>query len=170
MNINGPFSSPLSEQIAKEYNKLAKAVSQLGERTKKIIDGTGGKVSAADLIAYQIGWGKLLIGWYETGEKGEMPQMPGEGFTKWDYTGLAKHFYQKYGYDSGKKQDLAFYHVVETLIAIVEKEHAEGRLDALGVWDWCTLPSGKKWPLSKWVKVNTASPYSRARKLINDLH
>ncbi len=166
MLITETFSAPLSRLIVKEYNGLALAISKIKSRTKKDIEGTGGKVSAADLIAYQIGWGRLLIAWHETGERGETPQMPGEGFTKWDYTGLAKHFYQKYQYDSGKKQEAEFYQTVSTLLNIVEKEHRTGRLDQTGVWAWCTLPSGKEWPLSKWIKVNTSSPYNRAARLI----
>lgn len=168
MLIEKECSSPLSQLIVKEYNKLATALSKvsLERRGEKILDG---KASASDLIAYQIGWGKLLIGWYEAGEKKKKPQMPGEGFTKWDYTGLAKHFYQKYAFDSGKKQEMEFYKVVNTILEFVEKEYAKGQLDQAGIWEWCTLPSGKEWPLSKWVKVNTSSPYAAATKLIKKI-
>ena len=56
--------------------------------------------SVADLIAYQMGWGKWVIQWYEAGANGEKPQKPGEGFSVWDYTEIAKHFYEKYQYDN----------------------------------------------------------------------
>lgn len=112
------FASPLSQLIWKEYTRLVDAVSKVSPdvRAKKILDGTGGKVSVSDVIAYQIGWGKFLINWYETGERGEIPIMPGDGFTKWDYTAIAKHFYQKYPYDQGKKQDKEFDKVVNIII------------------------------------------------------
>lgn len=40
------------------------------------------------------------------------------------------------------------------------------QLDQRGIWAWCTLASGKQWPLSKWIRVKTASPYKRAVQLI----
>lgn len=130
------------------------------------MDGTGGKVSVADLIAYQIGWGKLLISWCQAGVQGKNPEMPGNGFSTWDYAGLANHFYATYQFDSFAQQALEFYNVVTQIVALVEQEYISGNLDKLGVWSWCTLPSGKQWPLSKWVQVNTVAPYKRAALLI----
>lgn len=168
MFIKEKYHAPLSDLIKKEYNNLVFVLEDvaLSDRTIKTIDGTGGKVSVTDLIAYQIGWGNLLIGWYETGLKGRMPQMPGEGFTKWDYVGLARHFYQKYQYDSGKNQEQELYNTVIKIIAIVEHAHQTKNLDTFGTFAWCTLSSGKQWPLSKFVAVNTVAPYKRATALI----
>jgi len=160
------MESPLSREILKEYIRLKDLVSRLPSKTLKEIDGTGGKVSVADLIAYQIGWGKALIRWYEAGLKGEIPQMPGDGFTAWNYAAIARFFYETYAYDGAAAQDNHFKRVVEQILDIVEKENATGQLDRTGIWPWCTLPSGKQWPLSKWIKVNTASPYKRASVLI----
>jgi len=162
------ISTPLSLEIQRESDRLMELVTPLSSsiRNAKEIDGTVGKVSVADLIAYQIGWGSCLIRWYEAGIKYEMPEMPGEGFSKWDYVAIARHFYKKYQYDQGEQQNRAFHQVVSQILAIVEKEHQTGNLERLGVWPWCTLASGKEWPLSKWVRVNTCAPYKRARSLI----
>lgn len=166
--INGNFNAPLSKNIQKEYNKLSNVISTvpIALRTMKKIDGTGGKVTVADLIAYQIGWGKLVISWYEAGIQGKKAAMPGEGFTKWDYNGLAQHFYKKYHYDTRQEQEQIFFTTVQQLLLIVESEYKTGNLDALGVWQWCTLPSGKQWSLHKWITINTAAPYKRASTLI----
>lgn len=156
----------LSQEIEKAHALLMHLVSPLPRslRTVKEIEGTGGKVSVADLIAYQIGWGKCLISWYKAGIKNQMPQMPGDGFTTWDYTAIARHFYAKYGYDHYHKQEEVFHEVVKEIIGIVEKE--QDRLNKTGIWPWCTLASGKEWPLGKWIKINTSSPYKRAASLI----
>lgn len=150
----------LSQEIVREYDRLVKIVSSIpkASRLLKIIAWTGGNVSVRDVIAYQIGWGKCLISWYESGLRNDMPQMPGEGFTKWNYTEIALHFYQKYQDD----QEKVFKQVVSHILDIVEKEHQSGNLYKLGVWPWCTLQSGKQWSLDKWIKVNTSSPYKRA--------
>lgn len=161
--------APLSESIQKEYSKLVKIISNVPVKYRELkeIEGTGGKVSVSDIIAYQIGWGKFLIRCYETGLKNEMPDMPGEGFNKWDYVGLANHFYIKYHYDGLEKQDQEFYRVEQKIIEIVEKEHAAEHLDKIGIWDWCTLPSGKQWSLDKFIRVNSLAPYKRAYHMIN---
>lgn len=159
----------LSHEIKKEYDALIAAIAKipLERRQDRNISFLGGYVSVADLIAYQIGWGKLVIGWYDIGVvQGKVPEMPGEGFTTWSYAAIAKLFFVKWAYDSGVEQATVFHAVVNRLISIVETEHGTGNLDRLGVWKWATLPSGKQWPLSKWIKVNTASPYKRARVLM----
>lgn len=69
----------LSQEIQREYDKLINLIASIpvSSRILKQIEGTGGKVSITDHVAYQIGWGKCLIGWYESGIKGEVPIMPG---------------------------------------------------------------------------------------------
>lgn len=167
------LNAQLSQEIQKSSLRLMTMINPLSTsfRNIKEIDGTGGKISINDLIAYQIGWGRLVIQWYEAGINGEKPLMPGDGFSVWDYVEIAKHFYKKYQYDGALCQQQEFDQIVSQILNIVEKEHQSGNLDEIGIWSWCTLPSGKKWPLSKWIKVNTASPYKRAcnliRKLIN---
>lgn len=162
------MSSPLSQDIQKAYDQLIKVVSNVSasKRLNKTIEGTGGKVSVVDLIAYQIGWGKCLIRWYEVGNKGDFPEMPGDGFSKWDYIAIAKHFYKQYLYDASTQQMEVFEKVVFQILEITQKEQQTGNLDQEGVWPWCTLSSGKKWPLSKWIRVNTVSPYRRAIQLL----
>lgn len=167
MNIN-VLKAPLSKEIYKEYSHLIEMITFVpaSSLVLKEIEGTGGMVSISDLIAYQIGWGKRLIDWYETGKKGKMPIMPGEGFATWNYVAIAHHFYQKYQYDNHQRQKEIFKEVVNQILDIVEKEYQTGYLDQMGIWQWCTLASGKQWSLSKWIKVNTSSPYKRASKLV----
>lgn len=162
------FNAPLSKVIQKEYNKLISLIAQipLKTRTLKLMQGTGGKVSIADIVAYQIGWGTSVLEWYKAGVKGKMPLMPGHGFAIWDYVGLARYFYKKYQYDNGYKQEKMLHNVVKQIIAVVENEFQNSNLEKIGVWPWCTLPSGKQWPLSKWITINSSSAYKRASALI----
>ncbi len=162
------LQSPLNLSIHKESRRLIELVSSLSisSRTLKQLEIAGGKASPADLIAYQIGWGRCLIRWYESGIKGEESEMPEKDLPKWDYGAIASHFYRKYSFDQAEKQIEEFEQVVRAVLLIVENEAHTGNLDKLGVWDWCTLKSGKQWPLEKWVRVNTLSPYKRAFSLI----
>jgi len=168
MQYNKKMKPNLIQDIQNEYERLAKIVTTIvpRERTLKIMDGTGQKVSISDIIAYQIGWGKFLVRWYDAGIQGKIPEMPGEGFLTWDYLGIAQYFYQAYQFDSADGQMRIFHQVVLRILEIVDAEDQIGNLDRTGVWPWCTLPSGKQWPLSKWIRVNTASPYKRAAQSI----
>ena len=71
-----------------------------------------------------------------------------------------------YQYDASHQQMKVFDQVVLRLLEIVKIEQQANQLDQIGIWAWCTLTSGKQWPLSKWIRVNTASPYKRAVQLI----
>ena len=164
----GNIKAPLSKQIEQEYNSLINASNTVSHNYffTKIIDGTGGKVSIANIFAYQIGWGELLIQWYESGIQNKIFSMPGEGFTTWDYTEIAQYFYKKYEQNNIEKIKEEIFNTVAKIIAITEYEYELQRLDKLGIWPWCTLKSDKQWPLSKWITVNTVAPYKRARILI----
>ncbi len=162
------YLAPLSNKIKIEYNKLVSLILKIpkNDRPIKNIEGTAGIVCISDIVAYQIGWGKLLLTWYLAGIRGELPEMPGEGFSTWDYNGLATLFYKKYHYDGDKEQLIEFFDVVTQIIFITEKEEKTGNLEKLGIFEWCTLASGKEWPLSKWIIINSVSPYKRAIRLI----
>jgi hypothetical protein len=167
-------AAPLSIEMQTECNKLVTLLAQVPHklRGKKVVEWTGGAVSVSDVVAYLIGWGELLIDWYENGIDEKEQMMPGEGFDTWDYVGLAKHFYKKYSYKKSEEQEERFFAVVLCITSIVEYEHSTGNLKKMGVWPWCTLASGKQWPLEKWVRVNTVAPYKRAaiqlRRLIKN--
>ena len=88
--------------------------------------------------------------------------MPSEGFSKWEYEKIAHHFYSKYEENSLDNQLLSLKIVTQKIISIVEIESRSENIDRLGVWHWCTLKSGKQWPLKKWIVINSLSPYKRA--------
>jgi hypothetical protein len=160
--------SLLGKKIYQQSEQFISLSLQVSEnwRTRKEIEGTGGKINLSDLIAYQIGWGKLLLSWYECGLKGKKPVMPGEGFSTWDYVGLARHFSVKYGDPKLLRQIQVFRETVNKILDMIETESQSGDLERIGIWSWCTLASGKAWPLSKWITVNTLSPYKRACSMI----
>lgn len=153
------LSCHLSHEIQKEAAKQASILAQLPEKQRHAL-------WVAQRIAYQIGWGRLLLSWYHAGIQGNTPQMPGDGFTKWDYNAIADHFYQKYLYDQGEKQQAHFQQMIAEVVAMVEQEHSTGNLERLGVWPWCTLASGKAWPLRKWIQVNTIAPWKATTALL----
>lgn len=164
--INDTFIALLSRSIQKEFDALVDTILHISDRNIKKINFTGGYVSVADLIGYQIGWGKRVIEWYETGIAGQTITMPGDGFNTWNYIAIAKHFYKAYQYDADCQQEKIFHNTTKRIIEIVETEFKSGNLDKEGVWPWQQLGSGKWWTLSKWIRVNTVAPFKRARAAV----
>ena len=167
-------SADLEKKLQKSSDDLMAVLDKVpphSSRTREVAF-TGGDVSVCDVVAYQIGWGKLLVGWYRTGAAGKTPEMPLNGFT-WDYAALAEHFYKQHQKKSLKALKSEFVSVAEEILEIVRAEQKTGNLDKIGVWPWCRLQSGREWPLSKWIQVNSVSPYKRAttaiRKFIRTL-
>ena len=157
----------LKNKLIAAHKKLQEIVERVpaGDRKKKQISFTGGLCSVCDILAYQVGWGTLLLGWYRAGLKNEMPVMPCKGFD-WDYNALADHFYTKYNRNTLRFLKNSLEQIVDELGIVIEKETQSGNLDKLGVWPWCRLKSGKEWTLSKWIQVNTIAPYTRATSAI----
>jgi len=90
----------LIEAIKVNYAKLKKDLDEIPTdfSTKKDLEGhaKGTKMSVADLVAYLIGWGELVLKWYEKKEKGEKVDFPETGY-HWNELGLlAQKFYKDY--------------------------------------------------------------------------
>ena len=130
---------------------------------KKIIEGfVKEETSICNVISYLIGWGNMLIEWYEQGLTGKDFVMPGQGFAKWDYAKIAQHFFQKYHQNTLTQQLALLEKTISQIVSIIKKEDTHGNIEKLGVWKWCTLKSGTQWPLSKWITVNSTAPCTRA--------
>ncbi len=121
-------------------------------------EGLEGGISCCDLIAYQIGWGTLLMGWETEEAEGRMPVMPSPKF-KWNQLGpLARSFYHQ---QSGKSLDQLrhdFADLVQALGCWIDSL-SEQELFVPHQRQW----TGEKWAMVKWIQVNTIAPYRSAR-------
>ena len=154
-------------RIEQAYQKLDQRLQKRephGSKNKDI-PFTGGLISPCDLVAYQIGWGKLLLSWYQAGVSGSEIEIPLKGFG-WDYEALANHFYRQHARKSLPTLRRELRTTVDEILVVVTDAQRAGQLEATGIWDWCTLKSGKAWPLKKWIQVNTVAPYQRAARLL----
>ncbi len=115
-------------------------------------------VSCCDIVAYQIGWGSLLISWEKLELAGKTPEMPAPGF-KWNQLGeLAHSFYQEQSKKSLHQLRKEFSELYQVLVdwinSLSEKELFQPKQR-----HW----TGEKWPMAKWIQVNTIAPYRSAR-------
>ena len=150
----------LSDTLTLEFDRLMDELISIPKNLtrKKELEGN---ISVSDCIAYQIGWGLLLVNWYECGKKNTMPDLPSKDY-KWNQLGdLAKHFYKTYESESFDSLLKKFRQTVEKIKKIIH-ENTNTQLYTIGVYNW----TGDKWPLGRYINVNTSSPYKSARSKI----
>jgi len=138
------------------YDKLVGEIESVPENLGRVLLPNE-KFSACDLVAYQIGWGRLLLGWDICERKGKTPQMPCAGY-KWNQLGeLASFFYAEHRAFSLRQLLNQFKKVASDLRKYI-LTLSEEELFLLRQRQW----AGEKWPIVKWLQVNTIAPYSSA--------
>ncbi len=147
----------LLQNLRQAYEKLDAefdAVSSSHERVK----GIEGNVSCCDIIAYQIGWATLLLGWDKQEQEGKLPAMPAPGF-KWNQLGeLAQSFYESESEKTLDQLRSEFSDVYHALVHWIDSL-AERELFRPNQRQW----TGEKWAMVKWIQINTVAPYRSAR-------
>lgn len=120
-----------------------------------------GGISASDVLAYQIGWARLLLAWEAAEQRGVSPEMPAPGF-RWNELGrLAASFHAEFrGVPVARLRETLRRRVEEIAGWIDSLEDRE--IFAPGERAW----AGEKWPVVKWIQVNTVAPHGSGRAKI----
>ena len=134
--------------------KLESEFDDIADARIPDVDG----VSPADRLAYQIGWGRCLLNWDQSERDGHEPAMPAEGFGWKDLGALAQSFYDEYDTRSIAWLRKTFRATVADVEAMIDRL-TDDELFQIGRRDW----AGDKWPVVKWIQVNTIAPYRSAR-------
>ncbi|AEV69926.1 ClbS/DfsB family four-helix bundle protein [Acetivibrio clariflavus] len=128
----------------------------------KLIDGVDR--TPAQMIAYQLGWIDLVMGWDRAEAEGKTVVTPCEGY-KWNNLGaLYQSFYDKFSsYSLTELQDL-FKDKVRSFVCWLDG-FTEEELFIAGSRKWASsTPSN--WPVWKWVHINTVAPFKSFRSKI----
>ena len=146
--------------IEKDSTKLIAAFNAIDPKLWDcaIIQGNtkGTVITPVNLLAYQIGWGRLVLSWYHKGIKGVPFSMPLEGF-KWNELGkLASYFHQEYESYSYEELVAIFQELIVEIMQLVQSLTNEA-LYTVGVFSWTG-----KYTLGKYIQLNTSSPYKNA--------
>ncbi len=114
----------------------------------------GTQMSVANLVAYLIGWGNLVLKWNAKIEKNEEVVFPDDNYN-WNQLGLlAQQFYKDYENENFPELLENLEKVVSKLLHVVEQ--AEN--DVLYGTKWY-----KNYTMGRMIQLNTASPYKNAR-------
>ncbi|WP_410013622.1 ClbS/DfsB family four-helix bundle protein [Sodalis sp. C49] len=149
--------SELLLAIDKNYNKLsgylASIPPELASEASMEGHAKGSVMSVCNLVAYLVGWNRLVIKWITRDEAGQPVDFPEKGY-QWNQLGLlAQKFYHDYGdvdLDSLKNQ------LQEAKNEIVESINKRSDDDLYGkAWYG-------KWTMGRMISLNTSSPYANA--------
>ncbi len=116
--------------------------------------------SVKDLLAVRVWWSENVVDWIEAGRRGETPITPAEGY-RWNETPRLNADVVKAARRESYRSVLArleraFERVMRTIDALDDRELLE-----VGVFAWAG-----KYPLARWISINTARRYTTARTLI----
>lgn len=139
------------------YQKLEDEFNEVDIAAERVAE-IEGDISCCDIVAYQIGWGKLLLSWEQQEQQGKAADMPATGY-KWNQLGaLTQSFYVKESDKSLRqlRDEFAQLHVElsEWIDALSATELFEPHQR-----EW----TGDKWAMVKWIQINTIAPYHSAR-------
>ena len=129
----------LINEINKRANLFINEFKEIKDENKDtLVEGVDR--SPAQMIAYQLGWMKLVLSWEEKEKKGGKAVTPKEGY-KWNKLGdLYKSFYEEYKDCSMGKLITEFNISVEKIIDLVES-YTEKELFETGARQWASSTS-----------------------------
>ena len=151
----------LIKAIVDNYKMLTSELSTIPSEltTIKELEGHSKNtlMSINDLVAYLVGWGRLVLKWNDKKSKGAEIDFPETGF-KWNELGLlAQKFYKDFEKDDftalNKKLDQTTTEILNLIESKTNKELYE-----VAWYD--------KWTLGKMIQLNTSSPFKNAKDRI----
>ncbi|MEI8670546.1 ClbS/DfsB family four-helix bundle protein [Pseudoalteromonas sp. B131b] len=148
----------LQKSITTAFDKiLTDYLSIPSEVSRKVgvvgnIKGT--EISVSDTVAYLIGWGELVLKWYELKSNNKSVCFPETGY-KWNELGkLAQHFHLQY--NDWSYEDLIAKFTVTTSNILILVESLDNQ--KLYGENWY-----EKYTLGKMIQFNTSSPMVNMR-------
>lgn len=155
---------------AEEFIKsIDKAYKKFIEEFKVIPENLRGKrISEVDktpseILSYQLGWINLLLSWEKDEQCGLDVQTPTPDY-KWNNLGgLYQSFYERCGRLTLKQQEEELTKLVQMLVDWIS-DLSEVELFQPEQRKWATTKA--KWPIWKWVHINTVAPFTNFRTKI----
>ena len=153
----------LAAEIAKRGGLFIREFAEVPEEGwDQLVDGVDR--TPRQMIAYQLGWMELLLGWEREEQAGATVVTPAPGF-KWNQLrGLYESFYQSW--ETNAVDDLInrFEVLLDEVVQLVNGL-TEAELFESGQRAWASsTPSA--WPVWKWIHINTVAPFTTFRTKI----
>jgi hypothetical protein len=148
----------LTEQVTTSFGKLRAELEGAGPELADLpcVDDW----SVKDLLAVRAWWAESVLEWIEAGLHGETPTTPAPGY-RWNETPRLNADLVWAARDESyatirARLDRSFQHVLATIDGLDDTQLLE-----VGVFEWAG-----KYPISRWISLNTARQYTTARSFI----
>lgn len=155
------------QELIAEIEKTAKLFiaefSTIEEAEKnRIVEGVDR--SPLQMLAYQLGWMRLIMKWDTDEREGNVVVTPSPDY-KWNMLGgLYDSFYREYASYSITELSGMFEETVARIIAWIHT-FSDQELFAQDARRWASsTPS--RWPVWKWIHINTVAPFKSFRSKI----
>ena len=148
----------LVDSVRSTWRKLDDELEAAGPRVGKLHCVDDWRVK--DLLAVRAWWTERVIDWIDAGRRGDSPVTPAEGY-RWSETPrlnddiVRKH--RRESYRSIRERLRQGYQRVEQTIDALD----DHELLDIGVYAWAG-----KYPLARWISINTARQYTTARTFV----
>ncbi|WP_292009247.1 ClbS/DfsB family four-helix bundle protein [Chryseobacterium sp.] len=152
----------LIKEIKKRYTLYDEEFDEIDESLKDVLKAGIAKTPSQN-ISYQIGWTSLLLQWESDEQKGIEVKTPTSEY-KWNNLGgLYQSFYETFGVNSlSQQREILNRQVKEILLWIEKLDHDTLFLPQQRKW----ATTSAKWPLWKWIHINTVAPFKTFRSQI----
>ncbi|HBP28223.1 ClbS/DfsB family four-helix bundle protein [Advenella sp. FME57] len=135
----------------------------IAESERNLLKG-GVDRSPAQMLAYQLGWMDLLLGWERDEQNGIKVTTPAPGF-QWNKLGrLYETFYRQWEGSSIQQLQAEFTQRVTAIIGLVDSFTDQAFFES-GHRQWASSTKSA-WPVYKWVHINTVAPFTTFRTKI----
>ncbi len=151
----GELLKAITDSYAKLSAELATIPVELTDT--KELDGHAKDtpMSVSDLVAYLVGWGRLVLKWNDRRSRGLDVDFPETGF-KWNELGrLAQKFYADYAKDDFEALSAELEKTTNAIVSLVQSKSNEELYECA----WYD-----RWTLGKMIQLNTSSPFKNARE------
>jgi hypothetical protein len=112
------------------------------------------KISVCDTLSYLIGWGKLVLKWYQLKAEGQFVDFPETGY-RWNQLGeLAQSFQSDYKHWDFVDLQFEFKSTTEEILVLI---------NTLENYDLYETSWYEQWTLGRMIQFNTSSPMKNMR-------
>lgn len=148
----------LIETVMSRFEKLDHELNEAGPGIGAVhcVDNWNVK----DLLAVRAWWTASVVMWIEAGRRGEDLELPAPGY-RWQETPRLNNDIVRRTEPKSYEEVLSWLRTgYESVLSMIDALSDEELLEA-GVFEWAG-----KWPLARWISINTARQYETARTLI----
>ena len=148
----------LTDLVGSTFAKLQAEIEAAGPRAgslPRVDDWT-----VKDLLAVRVWWTEHVIDWIEAGLRGETPVTPAEGYRWRETPRLNADIVRKSRRESYRSLRTRLQHAFERVMDTIDSLD-DRQLLGVGAFAWVG-----KYPVSRWLSINTARQYTTARSFI----